>query len=51
MQEEALALLFAIIADVYAGGDLLRHHPAQRRLASPIERSRVDGLASRTPHQ
>ena len=34
VEEERLALLFAVVADIDAGGDLLRHDLAHRRLAT-----------------
>jgi hypothetical protein len=50
VEEEALALLLAVVADVDPGGDLLGHHPSQRLLAGRGEFRRVDRLALRAAH-
>ena len=49
VEEEALALLLAIVADVDAGFDLLRHDLTQRIAAGGIERGGVDRLAGGAP--
>ena len=45
IEEERLALLLAVVADIDAGGDLLAHHVARRRLAQRVELRFVDRLA------
>ena len=50
VEEEALALLLAVVADIDPGGDLLGHHPAQRLPAGRGELRRVDRLALRAAH-
>jgi hypothetical protein len=50
VQEKALALLLAVVADVDPGGDLLGHDPAQRLPACFCKLSRVDRLALRAAH-
>ena len=50
VQEETLALLLAVVADVHPGGDLLGHYPAQRLLAGRGELGRIDRLALRAAH-
>ena len=47
VEEECLALLLAVVADVDAGGDLLRHDIAHRRLADAVQFRRIDRLAAR----
>ena len=46
VEEERLALLFAVVADIDAGGDLLRHDIAHRGLADGVDRRRIDRLAA-----
>src|SRR5207253_2805497 len=43
-------LLFAIVADIDTGFDLLVDDTAQRRLANPVELSRIDCLATGAAH-
>ena len=46
VEEEAFALLLAVVADVDAGLDLLRHDLAQRVAAGGVECGGVDRLAA-----
>ena len=50
IEEERLALLLAVVADIDAGLDLLVDDPAQRRLAEPVEFGRIDRFAAGPPH-
>jgi hypothetical protein len=50
VEEKALALLLAVVADVDAGFDLLGHDPAQRVAARSGERRRIDRLPLRPAH-
>src|SRR5205807_9608682 len=49
IEEERLALLLAVVADVDAGLDLLVDDPAQGFLAEPVKLGRVDLAAARPP--
>src|SRR5688572_30082407 len=49
VEEETLALLLAVVADVDAGGDLLRHDPGERLPPGRLDRAAVDRLPGRTP--
>src|SRR6266513_518308 len=49
IEEEGLALMLAIVADIDAGFDLLVDDPAQRLLAEPVELGRIDLAAARAP--
>src|SRR6185437_4959937 len=42
VEEEPLALLLAVVAEVDPGLGLLAHHPAQRVMAEPFELRRID---------
>ena len=47
VEQERVALLLAIVADVDAGLGLLRHDGGERRLAGRVQRGRIDRLAAR----
>ncbi len=49
MEEESLALLFAVVADVDPGLDLLRNDPLQGRMAGPFDFGRVCFLPTGAP--
>src|SRR5205823_8145697 len=49
IEEEGLALLLAIVADIDAGRGLLVDDLAKRLLAEPIELGRIDLAAARAP--
>src|SRR6185437_10358829 len=49
IEEEALALLLAIVADIDAAGDLLRNDGAERRFPRSGELGLIDALAARAP--
>ena len=50
IKEERLTLLLAVVGNVDAGGDLLRHHLPHRRLALSVKLRGIDGLATRAAH-
>ena len=50
VKKKPLALLLAIVADVDPRGDLLRHHPRQRRAACRLDLGGIDRLAGGAPH-
>ena len=47
VEEECLALLLAVVADIDAGGDLLAHDVAGRGFALGVDRGFVHRLAGR----
>ncbi len=49
MEKETLALLLAIVADIDAGGDLLRNDSLQGGMARPRDFAGVDGFAAHVP--
>jgi hypothetical protein len=49
MEEESLALLFAVIADIDSGFDLFRHDPLQGGMAGLLDFGRVDWFPTRAP--
>jgi hypothetical protein len=49
MEEESLALLFTVIADIDSGLDLFRHDPLQGGMAGLFDLGRVDDFATRAP--
>jgi len=49
MEEESLALLFAVVADIDSGFDLLRNDPLQGGMAGLFDFGRVDDFPTRAP--
>src|SRR5215831_17897505 len=50
VEKKRLALLFAVVADIDTGFDLLVDDPSQCRLANPVELSPIDRLAAGAAH-
>jgi hypothetical protein len=49
MEEESLALLLTVVADIDSGFDLLRDDPLQGGVASLLDFGRVDRFPARAP--